>query len=1104
MRKLKLLLAACALMMGWSSASAQTDVTNTYLTNANFSSGDPIDGNVFGYTGDAGGGYAHQQAVTGWTIASTDVDGKGSAVFAYGSSYQLKGNNVSGPATDPDGNSGNALGMFAVWGNTVQYTQDITLPAGCYTLTFPVYNVTGTTILGNSGNLFGFIPDEGDAYYCANNTFAIGQWTVMSVSFKLTASTSGKISVGYVSPGGGSGANPMLYLDKVVITEGNDYADYTANVNLTGWTATTKIGTYNVNVTTVDSRSEKMQEDYGTVTKGDALTQTVTVPNGTYNVVVFATSQMAWGATSMSTDAGDAAYVYINDGEYTIKTFLNARVSNSYTTPGVYSINNLTVTDGQLKIGLAVNTASTTNWHTIQIKSLTRINVDLSDLINEYNTVKATADAFTEGSMFADAWTALQNAISDNTLDVSAPGLTKAELDAAIANLTAANNAATAAVTAKTTYNTAVTTINGGTNVDVTSLIVNPSFESNFTGWTNVGMAAQGNTSFTKTGSKYAECWEPNGTKSVSQTVGALPAGIYILQLRAKDRSVTSAKLFANGNEQAITIEDKENEYNLTFEIADKASINIGFEGVGTGAGASWLAFDNFRLTYVGTVDDLTYTKASGKMGTDKSAAQDDAETTFLAEKNLTNYNALIAAIAEAEASVANYAVLKAAIDKAVAVKAANNFVTADATTALQNEIDDATTGWTNVTYTDAGATAEIAALGSAVSGWHAIDNNGKAGSFMASAWGKTSENWWNAPYINTWSTEGDNDGSGFSVPFFEYYTGDTENLAANSFTATLTGLDNGYYEVELWARVQRRSDADFNANGSMITMSVNGGTAVSIMDNTSNNVGSGTSVMRLGRYTARGFVTDGTLTLTINVVLGSNVHWLCWRDVNYTKLVAEDVAINEGVNYTPAEKYANVTLTRTLSNTNWNTFCVPFDIDNATLAAKFGTVVVAEFSEASVDPANATVNFTKMATPAISANVPVLLKTSTAPASVTFNGVVIKTGDAKVAGTNFDFVGSYDASTYVTTGNYYLSANKLYKSAKDNGTFIKGTRAFIEAKTAGARIANFFIDDETTGINVIEATNNSNNALYNLNGQKINNAKKGVFIQNGKKVVLK
>lgn len=250
-----------------------------------------------------------------------------------------------------------------------------------------------------------------------------------------------------------------------------------------------------------------------------------------------------------------------------------------------------------------------------------------------------------------------------------------------------------------------------------------------------------------------------------------------------------------------------------------------------------------------------------------------------------------------------------------------------------------------------------------------------------------------------------------------------------------------------------------------------------------------------------------GTLRIGVKKSTSVGSDWTVIDNFKLTYYGVKEVAINEASDYTPvASEYANVTLTRTFSNTNWNTFVVPFDIDNATLEAKLGTVEVAEYSEASADPNDATVTFTKMATPAITANKPVLLKTSTAPASVTFNGVQVKTGDAKVAGTNFDFVGSYDASKYVTTGNYYLYENKLYKSAKDNGSFIKGTRAYIEAKTPGARIVNFSIDgDETTGIeNFTPAVFEDDGAIYNLNGQKVQKAQKGLFIQNGKKLIVK
>ena len=728
--------------------------------------------------------------------------------------------------------------------------------------------------------------------------------------------------------------------------------------------------------------------------------------------------------------------------------------------------------DAETSVTLSIEGTGNNSWvSACDTKLLTYDNIAVTR--QNYTAALEAAQAYQDDDMFEEDKTALNNAITNNTLNVNTA--TKQELEDAITALNAAATEAAADVVRYNTYTTANTTIDGGTNVDLTSLIVNPSFEDGLTGWTNTGeMATQTNSAFTKTGSKYLEFWQPNGTKGVSQTVGYLPAGVYKLAVRAKARGVTSAKVFANSNEQAMTIEDKENEYTLTFEIADKTAINIGFEGVGTGADASWFALDNFRLTYVGSIDDLTYTLASGKMGTDKSAAQSTAETTFLENKNLANYNALLAAIAEAEASVANYATLKTAIDKAEAMLTANNFVTVAATTALESEISTATAAWTNVTYTDAQATAEIAALGSAASNWHAIDHNGKAGAFLASAWGKTSENWWDAPYINTWSTEGDNDGSGFSVPFFEYYTDNDKNLGANTFTATLTGMEPGRYEVELWARAQRRINDDFNSDNSMITMSVNGGEAVSIMSNTSNNVGTGGSTMRLGRYTAVGEVTDGTLTLSIDVKLGANIHWLSWRDVKYTKLDEASFTVNSKLEY--------------------GTFCAPFEV-----AIPEG---VTAYTIDDVESNGTTLKTTELSDN-IPANTPVLLYAEGGYAEKTVYGKA-----EEGTPTEGIMTGVYE-ETSALVGSYvlqYLNEKAGFyqvDAGEGNQPKVKANRAYLTLTgNANVRALFFPAAGEATGIEAIGAlTSGNHDAIYTAGGTKVNSLQKGlnIVVKDGK-----
>ena len=66
------------------------------------------------------------------------------------------------------------------------------------------------------------------------------------------------------------------------------------------------------------------------------------------------------------------------------------------------------------------------------------------------------------------------------------------------------------------------------------------------------------------------------------------------------------------------------------------------------------------------------------------------------------------------------------------------------------------------------------------------------------------------------------------------------------------------------------------------------------------------------------------------------------------------------------------------------------------------------------------------------------------------------------------------------------------------------GFKAFVDDSTGEGKELVF--DQDPTGIENMEhgTLNMNNGAIYNLQGQKVNKAQKGVFIQNGKKVVLK
>ena len=116
---------------------------------------------------------------------------------------------------------------------------------------------------------------------------------------------------------------------------------------------------------------------------GTVLSQTITgLENGIYNVVLCANAQAANGVDkehAITADATDVAYVFVN-GE---KQWITAKVGGKVTANGEFEFANVIVSDGTLTLGLEKVKAGT-NWHTIQIKSLT-YRENASKLLPTYN-----------------------------------------------------------------------------------------------------------------------------------------------------------------------------------------------------------------------------------------------------------------------------------------------------------------------------------------------------------------------------------------------------------------------------------------------------------------------------------------------------------------------------------------------------------------------------------------------------------------------------------------------------------------------------------------------------------------------------------------------
>ena len=95
-------------------------------------------------------------------------------------------------------------------------------------------------------------------------------------------------------------------------------------------------------------------------------------------------------------------------------------------------------------------------------------------------------------------------------------------------------------------------------------------------------------------------------------------------------------------------------------------------------------------------------------------------------------------------------------------------------------------------------------------------------------------------------------------------------------------------------------------------------------------------------------------------------------------------------------------------------------------------------------------------------------------------------------------------------SGYYALTKNddgtKVGFALVESGVTIPANKAFYLSSTADAGIFYSIgdIDNEGTGIATLTQTDDSEQAIYNLQGVRVKNASKGIYIINGKKVIIK
>ena len=203
------------------------------------------------------------------------------------------------------------------------------------------------------------------------------------------------------------------------------------------------------------------------------------------------------------------------------------------------------------------------------------------------------------------------------------------------------------------------------------------------------------------------------------------------------------------------------------------------------------------------------------------------------------------------------------------------------------------------------------------------------------------------------------------------------------------------------------------------------------------------------------------------------------------------------------------VKLNRTLVADKWNTLCVPFAISEEEIKANFGEGTLVE----KFDAVNGnTVNFANATS--IEAGVPYLIKPTVAGTTYTFNGKEVSADTPKVEGNaDVTFKGIYSPTDITNNGT--VKAAGVTEGGKvlfvNAGSQTKAFRCFFTISDNASitpAMLKISIKGVETAINsiVMDNSNATDNAVYNLQGQRVNgnSLTKGIYIKNGKKFAVK
>ena len=822
------------------------------------------------------------------------------------------------------------------------------------------------------------------------------------------------------------------------------------------------------------------------------LSQTVTLPNGYYKVRAQAalTEYTVTGNDFPVVYAGDKTtpFLLMQNGESSMDAMSEQFTAGNYFTEWSDMV---TVTTKSLTLGVkGTRTDTWCIWDNIQLMyygplDLSALKTSLADAIAEGQALDGKKFNTTTVNDLNDVLGTYSGASYDNSDDY----------EAAIAAVTAAVNAANASIanyeTAKSYLDLSATldeagkanyaanatvkevqeAYNDGTLVavsaeqiaammeairtaakvqttagaDMTLAIVNPTVDGS-DGWT-IERPVGGNGPLIN-GTAF-EYWAGNASSRENasfdyyQVINGLPAGKYTVSaemynsLNSEGGAVFNASSGVYGNDKSALVDvdgTTLTKYTTPEIVVTDGTLRLGVKSVEK-MGARWFVADNFTLTFVEAIalQDY-YDQIDALVATAEAISSEQSAATA------TNLAAAVAAGKAASGKETNIDTLNEVIANLnAAIESSNASVAAFALGAKLNVIAKDAFYMTNL---NAG-----------------LDASGNSNLSAMTYTAATANTW----HTNTWSTEGNSDGSGMTTPFYELWVGGGALL--NDATISSQKIENlaaGHYRLSALVRAINEkglsgaeiSGVNFYANNEVVDLAT------------------------LPHYTYNALEGNaGTVSVELDIEEGGSLEFgFTIASTNMSWIAFKDVTL-EYMPLTEANYY--------VGEAGWATCIVPNELELGS-DSKAYTVAGVENNVLVLEEVDA-----------IPANTPVVISGEGSNAAVVYSSA--KADTTYTAGL---LTGVY-AETAAPVGSYVLqnqSGKVGFYKVEATQPKVGAGHAYMTyeapAQAEEAAKAFYFAADDATAIEAVSAIAAGQvEAIYTVNGAKVNGLQKGLNI---------